>query len=70
MAQNDWGVYKEATNPVLWVKTEIPLELSSEDQAIDNLSFADAITIADYLTGQGDGSFAPGRPKRKPPVHS
>ena len=64
---NDWGVFKEATTPVLWVKTESPLELSSEDMAIDNLSFAEAIVISDYLNSAGDGSFAPGRPKDRQP---
>lgn len=63
---NDWGVYQENTNPVLWMKNEDPLILSSEDQAIDNLSYAEAITIAEYLTNQGENSFAPGRPIRKP----
>lgn len=63
---NDWGVYKENTNPVEWMVTESPLTLGSEDQAIDNLSYADAITIANYLSSGGDVSFAPGRPIRKP----
>ncbi len=63
---NDYGVFKEGTNPVLWMKQENPLLLGSEDQAIDNLSYADAITIANYLSQQGEDSFAPGRPVRKP----
>jgi len=29
-----------------------------------------ATTLAGDLTNGGTGSFAPGRPKRKPPVHS
>jgi len=66
MPQNDYGVYQEGTNPELWMKQEAPLILSSEDQAIDNLSYADAITISNYLSQQGDGSFAPGRPIRRP----
>ena len=67
---NDWGVYKEATDPVLWVKVEDPLELSSADQAIDTMSESYATTLAGDLTNGGTGSFATGRPKRKPPVHS
>jgi hypothetical protein len=63
---NDYGVYQESSDPVLWVKVLDPLEMGSEDQAIDNLSYADAITIAAYLTAQGQYSFAPGRPKRRP----
>jgi len=68
--QNDWGVYKEGTSPELWVKDDNPLELSSADQAISDLSEADANTLATDLTNGGEGSFAPGRPKRKPPVQS
>lgn len=66
---NDWGVYKENTNPVEWVKETSPaLVLSSEDQA-ELMSEVDANTLADSLSQSGEGSFAPGRPKRKPPVH-
>lgn len=67
---NDYGVYQEGTDPVLWVKETSPtLVLSSEDQAINNLSYADAITIANYLTNLGEASFAPGRPKDRQPHH-
>jgi len=65
---DDWGVYQEATDPVLWVKDDNPLELSSEDQAL-LMSEVDANTLADSLSQGGEASFAPGRPKRKPPVH-
>jgi len=44
------------------------LELSSEDQAL-LMSEVDANTLADSLSQGGEASFAPGRPKRKPPVH-
>jgi len=66
--QNDYGVYQEGTNPELWVKTEVPLELSSADQAIDNWSYTEAASVATYLTGQGIGEFRVGRPKT-PPHH-
>lgn len=63
---NDYGVFKEQTNPVEWMVQETPLVLGSEDQAINNLSYADAITISEYLSQGGEASFAPGRPVRKP----
>jgi len=67
---NDWGVYQENTTPVLWLHQEDPIEWSSEDQAKDDMSESYATTLAGDLTNGGTGSFAPGRPKRKPPVHS
>lgn len=60
MAQNDYGVYKDGTD--LWVKTEVPLELSSADQAIDNWSFAEAAAVATYLSAGGEAQFKVGRP--------
>lgn len=65
---NDYGVYKgdiEAGTDQ-WVKDELPLELSTWDDCIDNLSFDAAITIADYLTDTEGEQYAPGRPKRRP----
>ncbi len=66
---NDWGVYTEAENGVItWVTDQDPLTLGSEEDAIDNLSYADAITISNYLTSvQGGATFAPGRPKDRQP---
>lgn len=60
---NNFGVLKTGTNE--WVKTSTPLELTSEDNAT-LYTEADAIVIAEYLTNLGEGSFAPGRPIRKP----
>ncbi len=62
--KNDYGVYtgdiKAGTDQ--WVKEEMPLELSTSDDCIDNLSFDQAITVAEYLTQTEGASFAPGRP--------
>jgi len=61
---NDYGVQKVDSGE--WVKTEMPLELGTATDAIDNLSFDAAITIATYLTNTEQTSFAPGRPPRRP----
>lgn len=63
---NNYGVNKVGTD--LWVKNEMPLELGTEQEAINNWSFAEAITVSNYLTDEGtEGeSYAPGRPIRKP----
>lgn len=61
---NDYGVYQDNTNPVLWVKVENPLELSSADQAL-LMSEVDANTLADALS-QGGETFRVGRPKNVP----
>lgn len=66
--QNNYGVYTgdiEAGTDQ-WVKEEMPLELSTSDDCIDNLSFDQAITVAEYLTQTEGASFAPGRPPRRP----
>ena len=66
--KNDYGIYTgdiEAGTDQ-WVKNEMPLELSTSDDCIDNLSFDQAITIADYLTQSEGASYAPGRPPRRP----
>jgi len=64
---NDYGVFKEDSGE--WVTNEMPLELGAASDAIDNLSFDQAITIATYLTNTEQTSFAPGRPKIRPPQH-
>ena len=64
---NDYGVFTEnAGGEIEWMVVEEPFELGSEEDAVDNLSFSEAITIAGYLTSQGSQSYAPGRPKRRP----
>jgi len=66
--KNNYGVYTgdiEAGTDQ-WVKEEMPLELSTSDDCIDNLSFDQAITVAEYLTQTEGASFAPGRPPRRP----
>jgi len=62
--ENDYGVNKVATD--LWMVVEMPLELGTEEEAINNLSFDQAIIISEYLTAQQGEEFAPGRPIRKP----
>lgn len=60
---NDYGVKKTDTNE--WVETSTPLILTTEDKAT-LYTEADAITVAQYLSNSGEGSFAPGRPIRRP----
>ena len=60
---NDYGVFQDGTNQ--WVKTSIPLVLSSADQA-KLYSEADAMTVANYLS-QGGTSFKVGRPGDRQP---
>lgn len=60
MNNNDYGVYKEGTD--LWVEVEVPLTLTEDtDDAIDNWSFAEASSVATYLS-QGGENFRVGRP--------
>lgn len=61
---NNYGVYKEDSGE--WVTSEMPLELGAAADAIDNLSFDAAITIATYLTNTEQTAFAPGRPHLRP----
>jgi hypothetical protein len=64
--QNNYGVYIENEDGVIeWVTQIDPLVLGSESDAINDLSEAEAESLAGTL---GEG-FAPGRPKIKPPNH-
>jgi len=62
---NNYGVYLDGSNHVLWVKTSSPLVLSSEDQA-QLYSETDAMTVATYLNGFGAETYRVGRPKNVP----
>ena len=64
---NNYGLYQDGSNPVLWMVTEVPLTLGSADQAVNNLSFADAASIATYLSGNSDNTFKVGRPGDRHP---
>ena len=64
MAQ-DWGVFKDGTNPELWVKVVSPLELSSTDQAL-LMNEVDANTLADALSQSGE-LYKPKKPTQHPP---
>lgn len=65
MPLNNYGVYQDGSNPVLWVKTSSPLVLSSEDQA-QLYSEIDAMTVANYLNSFGEETYRVGRPKNVP----
>lgn len=65
---NDYGVFTVNEGGVEeWVVQESPLQLGSLENAIDNWSYADACSVATYLTGSQGVSFAPGRPKDRQP---
>jgi len=57
---NDYGVYKDGTNE--WVTNEMPLTWGSEDQALNNYSYVDGITVATYLTNTTGFECRVGRP--------
>jgi len=66
--KNDYGVYQEAENGVeLWMVEEEPLVLGSYENAIDNLSFSDACSVATYLTNFTGSEFKVGRPSDRVP---
>ena len=68
MKNDDYGVYKEAENGVeLWMVEEEPLVLGSYEDAIDNLSFSDACSVATYLTNFQGSEFKVGRPNDRVP---
>lgn len=63
---NDYGVYQENSNPVLWVKTSSPLVLSSADQA-QLSSESSAMVTATYLNSFGEATYKVGRPDDRHP---
>jgi len=66
--QNDYGVYKVLDDGTeQWMITEDPLVLGSYEDAIDNLSFAEAAAVATYLTNFQGTEFRVGRPNDRHP---
>lgn len=66
--QNEYGVFYENEEGVeQWVTDEDPLTLGELENAIDTWSYADACSVATYLTHSQGASFAPGRPKDRQP---
>lgn len=65
---NNYGVFKTSINgTVQWVEQEFPLTLTSDpNNAIDNWSYADACSVATYLSQSGE-SFNVGRPDDRHP---
>lgn len=66
---NDYGVFQENTTPVLWLHQEDPIQWGSEDQAKNDMSESYATNLASDLANEGTGSFAPGRPIRRPHIN-
>lgn len=62
--QNDYGVYKGNIDAgtAQWVKSEMPLTFGTAAEAIHTYSFAEAITVSDYLTQTEGEVFSFGRP--------
>ena len=65
---NNYGVYQDGSNPVLWVKETTPdLVLSSADQA-ELWSEVDAMVVANYLnSGNAESVYKVGRPGDRQP---
>lgn len=66
---NDYGVFKTNDDGTeTWVTAVSPdTQLGSITDAIDDWSYAEAITVAGYLNGSNEVTFAPGRPKDRQP---
>jgi len=66
--KNNYGVYTELENGVeQWMIEEEPLQLGSYEDAIDNLSFDAACSVATYLTNVQGSEFKVGRPSDRVP---
>jgi len=64
---NDYGVFQDGTNPLLWVVTVTPLSLGSADQA-SLYSEGGAMDVAVYLNSTNDLTFKVGRPDDRHPA--
>ncbi len=60
-----YGIYKENTD--VWLTDETPTTWGAETDAL-TFSYAEAASIATYLTATGEGECRVGRPKT-PPNH-
>ena len=66
--KNDYGIYTELLDGTEeWMVQEAPFELGSYEDAIDNLSFTEACTIANYFTNLIGDTFKVGRPNDRHP---
>ncbi len=63
---NDYGVFQDGSNPVIWVVTANPLTTGSSDQAA-LYSEGGAMDVAVYLNSSNDNTFKVGRPGDRQP---